>query len=185
MSSSSFHSRQALPGCGERVCVVLALVWLFGSGRVAEAQQSAAVPPVPPYRAPSLALVQPAGGGTVPQDRPVVVFRFAAGDSADPVDARSFVVSVDGKDRTPIFQVARDVASGPLSANPNEHGSAIALGAHQLAARICSIRGTCSEVSATVTVVTSAAVAADTRSSDRKRTLIDLLLAAARKLLAP
>jgi hypothetical protein len=129
--------------------------------------------------------VQPASGGSVPQDRPVVVWRFAAGDSADPIDARSFAVSVDGIDRSTLFQAARDAAWGPLAPEPNEQQRTIALGAHQLAARVCSVRGACSEVTATVTVVASATAPADKEASDRKRTLIDLLLAALRRLLNP
>src|SRR3712207_547682 len=60
---------------------------------------SGQVPPSGAYRTPSLALVQPASGGTVPQDKPVVVFRLMQGDASDPIDARSFVVTVDGQDR--------------------------------------------------------------------------------------
>src|SRR5688500_2322891 len=36
----------------------------------------AAAPPVAPYRAPVIALVQPPAGGSVPSDKPIVVFRF-------------------------------------------------------------------------------------------------------------
>jgi hypothetical protein len=139
---------------------------------------------MPAYRPPALAIVQPPSGGTLPQDRPIVVFRFASGDSSDPVDARSFAVSVDGKDASARFQIARDEAWGSLASEPNEPAS-IALGAHQIAARICSIRGACTEVSATATVVVSAtSPPKESTPADRKRTLIDLLLAAA-KLLSP
>jgi len=159
-----------------------------GTARSSDAQQPApgAQAQLAPYRLPSLALVQPQAGATVPQDKPTVVFRFASGDSADPVDARSFVASVDGKDLSTAFQIARDEAWGSLAGAPNESQNTVALGAHQLVARVCSIRGACNEVSATVTVVASAsATVVDKTAADRKRTLIDLLLAAAKKLLSP
>ncbi|HEY2854902.1 MAG TPA: hypothetical protein VGJ18_18740 [Gemmatimonadaceae bacterium] len=43
------------------------------------------------------------------------MFRFATGDSSDPIDTHSFAVAVDGKDRTALFQEAGDVAFGPLA----------------------------------------------------------------------
>jgi hypothetical protein len=58
------------------------------------AQQPPASPPatnapvLAAYRAPTIALVQPPAGGSVPQDKPVVVFRFAAGEPDDPIDSR-------------------------------------------------------------------------------------------------
>lgn len=140
--------------------------------------------PIAAYRPPALALVQPTDGGTVPQDQPIVVLRFAAGDSSDPIDARSFRVSVDGEDRTSLFQLARHEAWGPLARLPDAN-AALALGPHRLAARICSVRGACSEVSATVLVVTSAAAPQTNTAATRRRTLLDVLLAAARKLLTP
>jgi hypothetical protein len=171
-------------------CAGLALLLATaGAGRPSGAQQPVAggQTQVAPYRLPSLALVQPLSGGTVPQDKPTVVFRLASGDSTDPVDARSFVASVDGKDMSPAFQIARDEAWGSLAGAPNESASSVTLGAHQLVARVCSIRDACTEISATVTVVASASAAAvaEKTSADRKRTLIDLLLAAAKKLLSP
>lgn len=148
------------------------------------AQQPApATPPLPPYRPPLLALVQPAADGSVPQDRPVVVFRFAPGDSTDPVDARSFAITVDGKDRSAGFQAARDLVWGPLA--PPDEASALGAGAHTLVARICSIRGSCGEVSASVTVTAAAVADANGPPPNRKRTLLDLVLAALKKLLAP
>src|SRR5690349_18729997 len=54
---------------------------------------SASSPALMSYRPPAIALVQPllppAGTGSVPRDRPAVVFRFAAGEPDDPLDARS------------------------------------------------------------------------------------------------
>jgi hypothetical protein len=50
-------------------------------------------------------------------------------------------------------------------------------------ARICSTRGACSETSATVVVVGSSA--ATENAAGRKRSLVDVLLSVARKLLVP
>jgi hypothetical protein len=138
---------------------------------------------LPSYRPPVLALVQPAADGSVPQDRPIVVFRFAPGDSTDPVDARSFVIAVDGKDRSTGFQAARDLVWGALA--PPDEAPALGAGAHTLVARICSIRGSCGEVNASVTIVAVAAPNPNAPVPNRKRTLLDLVLAALKKLLAP
>jgi hypothetical protein len=136
------------------------------------------------YRPPTLLLVQPAPNRTVPQDRPTIVFRFAPGEPADPIDARSLVVTVDGEDRSALFQIAAIEAWGPLAPPATESTPAIAPGGHLVAARICSVRGACGETSAMVTV-TAAAEAPQRPSVERKRTLIDLLLLAARKLITP
>ena len=98
------------------------------------------------YRAPALALVQPSASGgalTVPQDKPVVVFRFAQGEADDPVDAATFRVSVDGRDRTALFQIAAGQAWGPLG-EPSSGASSgtsalVSAGAHQVAARVCIV----------------------------------------------
>ena len=150
----------------------------------ASAQQPApATPPLPSYHPPLLALVQPAADGSIPHDRPIVVFRFAPGDSTDPVDARSFTITVDGKERSAGFQAARDMVWGAL-ATPDE-APALGTGAHTLVARICSIRGSCGEVSASVTITAAAAPDPKAPPPNRKRTLLDLILAALKKLLAP
>lgn len=153
-----------------------------------EAQVPGQPPPVlAPYRAPSIALVQPAPGGTVPQDRPVVVFRFAQGEPTDPIDAASFAVAVDGRDCTSLFQVSAGEAWGPLALiDAVNSASALTPGDHQVAARICSSRGSCAAVATAITVVlTSAKPSVAPKPIDRKSTLVDLLLAAARKLLVP
>jgi hypothetical protein len=146
----------------------------------AGAQQPAVLAP---YRAPAIALVQPPGGGTVPQDKPVVVFRFAQGEPDDPIDVASFGITVDGQGRTTLFQLSAGEAWGPLASG--DRGISIAPGAHQIAARICSLRGACGEMSAVVTVTAPATTTAEKARADRKRTLLDLVLAAARKLLSP
>lgn len=160
-----------------------------------EAQQPAPAPtgqtspPVagsqlPMYRSPVLALVQPAVGVSVPEDRPIVVFRFAPGEADDPIDARSFAVSVDGDDRTPLFQATATEAWGTLAALGH---STIPAGAHQIVARICSSRGACAEASAVVTVV-APGVASDAIRKDDRRTkgrLIQAVLSALKELLNP
>lgn len=112
----------------------------------------------------------------------MVVFRFAAGDSTDPVDTRSFAVVIDGKDRSSLFQAAGETAWGPLASR--EESSSLSVGAHLVNARICSIRGTCTDVAVTVTVVASAMGPTVTTSS-RTRALIGVLLGALKKLLPP
>lgn len=136
------------------------------------------------YRPPALVLVQPPVGGSIPQDRPVVVFRFTPGELADPVDARSFAVVVDGEDRSALFQVSASEAWGRIAPIPDGGHAGIALGAHQVAARICSVRGACGEIVATVTIVASPASVAETSEVGRKRSLLELLLEAAKRLLA-
>jgi hypothetical protein len=159
-----------------------AAVAVLTSTRVA-AQESNPPPQVPAYRAPLLAMVQPAEGGVVPQDRPVVVFRFTAGEAGDPIDARSFAVTVAGEDRTVLFQLSATEAWGPLVAP----GLTIERGTHELEARICSARGACSLTRATVTVGPSGpgSTAAGAKQSQRRTQLVDALLSALRTLLRP
>jgi hypothetical protein len=160
---------------------------LLAKAEPADAQQSAppvagSAPAAPSaYRPPALALVQPAAGGSIPQDRPVVVFRFAPGEAADPIDAGSFAVIVDGQSRNALFQVTAGEAWGPIF--PTKSGAESVAGSHQVTARICSTRGACSETSATVVVVGSSA--ATENAAGRKRSLVDVLLSVARKLLVP
>jgi hypothetical protein len=183
MSSPSISSSRRCPRRAALV-VTASLIALTAAAPRAGAQQPApAAPALPSYRPPVLALVQPAADGSVPQDRPVVVFRFAPGDSTDPVDARSFVITVDGKDRSAGFQAARDMVWGALA--PPDEAPALGAGAHTLVARICSIRGSCGEVNASVTIVAVAAPNPNAPVPNRKRTLLDLVLAALKKLLAP
>lgn len=137
------------------------------------------------FRPPTIALVQPPSGGTVPRDKPVVVFRFAPGEATDPIDARSFAVTVDGADRTGAFQVTATEAWG-LIADPSTEspGGAAADAQYTVAARICSLRGACAGLIATIGTASSPAVAPEVDGSRRER-FIDLLIRAARKLLGP
>jgi hypothetical protein len=141
-----------------------------------------------PYRAPSIALVQPPAGGTVPQDRPVIVLRFARGEAADPVDVRTFAVAVDGVDRTAHFQVTADEAWGPLS-KIESTDSLIALGHHAVVARVCSVRGACGEAATVLVIAAPAAVTGPQASPSQTRStrtrVIALLLDAVRRLIVP
>ncbi|HEX6250020.1 MAG TPA: hypothetical protein VFZ56_01145 [Gemmatimonadaceae bacterium] len=170
--------------------VALWLLSLMASARAAPAQDETPPPaqpppvPLPVYRAPVIALAQPAPGAAVPQDRPVVVFRFAAGEPGDPVDARSFAVTVDGEDRTELFQLSLAEAWGPL-ASPDD---AIEPGSHEVVARICSARGACTATTALVTVGVSGvntAASSGGKSTRKKRQFLDALLGALRTLLRP
>ena len=155
---------------------------------LAAQQPSSQQPPtaVAPYRAPTIALVQPPPGGTVPRDKPVVVFRFAHGEPSDPIDATSFRVAVDGTDRSALFQVSATEAWGPLGvARPEASADSLAVGAHQMEARICSSRGTCAITAATVTVMPAPVKPNPASPTDRKARLLDLLLTAAKRLIEP
>ena len=161
-----------------RTLVALALV--VASASAAPAQQAA----LPPYHPPVLALAQPPAGTGLPQDRPVVVLRFAQGEPNDPIDVGSFAIAVDGRDRTRQFQVTASEAWGTLAAPDDD--SEIEAGAHQLAARICSARGACTALSATVSIVPpTVGGAPDEPSDSRRRKLLTTLLDALRKILTP
>lgn len=117
------------------------------------------VPPRP-YRAPTLALAQPLDGGTVPVDKPVVVLRFVAGEPDDAIDARSFVIVIDGVDRSAAFQLdpASGTAWGPLGLSTGSvtptvvSQTSVSLGLHRGTARICSLRGACTTAAFSVSV---------------------------------
>lgn len=147
-------------------------------------QNDPAPPQVSPYRRPVITLVQPGLGVSVPNDRPVVVFRFLPGEPLDPIDATSLRVSVNGSDRTSLFQATAAEAWGPLGPL-NDGAPAIVEGPHDVIARICSVRGACSEVAATVHVAASRATGNDVKPSEGRRSLVDVLIEAARKLLRP
>jgi hypothetical protein len=136
---------------------------------------------LPIYQAPVIALAQPASGGSVPQDKPVVVFRFTSVESADPIDARSFAVTVDGKDNTSVFQMTGTEAWGPLMSA----SQAIDLGRHEVVARICSSRGACNTASAVVNVASAgpASGEAAAKGQSKKVKILDALLGAIRTLI--
>lgn len=152
------------------------------------------VTPLPAYRAPLIALVQPpaatAGTGAVPQDKPVVVFRFTNGEPDDPLDVRSLVIAVDGIDRTALFQTTATQAWGPLAGDAQLARGELAAGPHRVVARICSTRGACSTAEAMLLVVPGL-VANDASNPlanaapKGARRVLDAVLSATRKLLLP
>jgi hypothetical protein len=181
---------------------------LAGAPSQGSAQQPAPVPTQPPpsseaggvaisaYRLPTIALVQPWGAASLPSDRPVVVFRFVPGEPNDPIDLASFSVTVDGRDRSRAFQITAGEAWGSLAGDPAMGSDSLALGTHQMSARVCSARGACGVLVTSLTVVPSQlqsqpahpaaeGTAADTSASSRRRRVIDVILAALRKLLSP
>lgn len=152
-----------------------------GAPALAAAQQPA---PANAYRLPSIVMVQPLDGGSVPRDKPIVVFRLTAGEPTDPIDTRSFAVTVDGADRTAAFEVTATEAWGPV-AEPDVRPADTGGGAtHTIAARICSHRGACAAMTATVGTAASPAVAGGSEPTRTAR-LLDLLLIAVKKLLGP
>ena len=170
--------RSRLPTRSTSLVLVTALALAAGEAQV---PLLPAAPSIATYRAPAIVLAHPPAGGNVPSDRPVVVFRFAAGEQGDPIDVRSFVVTVDGVDRTSFFRVTASEAWGPLRKASGRRPSPGRPGSHDIAARICSTRGVCGTVTGSVAVTRSPAVAA---ASWRGR-IIDLLLRVARRLLTP
>jgi hypothetical protein len=136
---------------------------------------------LPTYQLPVIALAQPLSGGVVQQDKPVVVFRFAAGEQGDPIDARSFAMSVDGQDRTSLFQMTVAEAWGPLI----PAAETINLGRHEIAARICSARGACNTTTASVTIAATGPTSGTPASKTQKKKtqILDALLGALRTLL--
>ena len=166
-----------------RAAIVVALV-SAGSASVPGAQTAAPAP----YRAPTIALVQPPAGGSVPRDKAVVMLRFARGEPTDPLDMRTFAVTVDGIDRTALFQVTADEAWGAL-ARPGSADSLIAIGTHAVVARVCSVRGACGETATSVQVVDAPTAAppstAPPQPKSTRARVIELLLDAVRKLIAP
>ncbi len=157
---------------------------------LAHAQQPIAQPPpstIAAYRAPVIALVQPPGGGTIPEDKPVLVFRFASAEAEDPLDGTSLRVLVNGVDQTARFQSNSTEAWGSIG-DATTASASIELGPRQVVARICSVRGACAETAHLVTVVPSLTGNADdtrSRAEGKKERVLDALLAAVRKLLTP
>lgn len=140
---------------------------------------------LPPYRAPSITLAQPAENGALPDDKPVAVFRFASAEPLDPIDALSFSVMVDGVERSRAFQLTQGEAWGLLA----DAGALMSAGQHDIRARICSARGTCEEVKATVTVVPAltagglSAPGSASASKQRPGRMLDAVLQAVRVLI--
>src|SRR6266566_757343 len=77
-----------------------AMLALGAAAHNARAQTS----PPPAYRAPTIVVAAPADGTPLPEDKPVAVLRFMSSEPTDPIDALSFSVAVDGKDKTALFK---------------------------------------------------------------------------------
>jgi len=141
------------------------------------------------YRLPVIAIAQPTEGVVLPDDRPVAILRFAAAEALDPIDALTLQVLVDGEDRTSLFTLAQNEAWGRLS--PADE--LLIPGQHEVRARICSTRGACSVVKATVTVVATTSLlqqlgaagerARATQSPSRRTRVLGAVLQAMRVLI--
>ncbi len=138
---------------------------------------------IPEYRTPLIVVAAPTQGSTLPDDKPVVVLRFMSNEPTDPIDALTFSVMMDGKDKTPLFRLTQGEAWGRL-AEPSE---VLTAGSHDIAARICTAHGECGTTKATVTVVSSSSVAAVANATaavkaKKKAKIFDAALQAARVL---
>lgn len=131
------------------------------------------------YAPPRLVLAYPAPGVSVPGDHATVIFQYASTDT-DALDLRSFSVTVDGIDRTSHFRVTADAAWGTIIT-----GDTAGIRAHDVRARICSVRGVCANANVIVAVVGSAVPAKPSPSKERRGKIIDVLLEMMRRLLRP
>jgi hypothetical protein len=183
-------SRPTSPATHAAICSITILLAALAPAHAHAQQPVVPAPPAQPitaYRPPAIVLVQPTPGVALPPDRAVLIFRFAAGEASDPLDASSFAVWVNGASRSTSFQVAGAEAWGPLSdAHAAPPPTPLPPGAYQVAARICSSKGACGSTTATVTVAPSEGTLAKPEDGlSRRQRLIDLLLAGARRLVAP
>lgn len=129
----------------------------------------------------------PSSGQTLPQDKPSIVLRYARGEPEDPLDLPSLAVLVDGEDRSAQFHTDSTEARGSIDplASGRSAGQPLALGVHQLAARICCARGICAALRETVTIAPSAldvATAPTSTHQSRLIAVIALLLAFIQRL---
>lgn len=139
--------------------------------------------PLPTYHAPAIIVAAPVDGATLPEDKPVAVLRFMSVEPTDPIDALSFSVAVDGKDKTALFQATPGEAWGPLAGADET----LAAGQHELTARICTSHGECGTAKATITVAASASglevTAAKAAETKKKKTkILDAVVQAVRVL---
>lgn len=166
-------------------------------------------PPAPGavYHPPIIALAAPANGTSIPADKPVIVLRFAPGEPSDAIDPSSLRLSVDGEDRTAVLQVASGEAWGELARDttaaraPSVAAGGVTLiapGVHLVHVRVCSMRGICATLDSPVTVAPpdvtpppNRALSPADSSAQRHaqpsmlRKVLDLVITATRKLLAP
>ena len=152
--------------------------------------QAPSLPGVPltPSRPPVITLAQPGEGVAIPQDRPALVFRFAATDASDPLDLGSLRIVVDGRDATTRFQVTPNEAWGKIDPLPSAGGLMAGVGLHAVSARICSLRGACGAVAASVNVSAVATPAEGTPNAPKNsgpQGIIGALVKVARKIIGP
>lgn len=178
-------------------CAPLALLRMTATFCVALAHplsakaQAPSLPGVPTSssRAPVITLAQPAEGVAIPQDRPALAFRFAAADASDPLDLGSLRIVVDGRDATTCFQVTPNEAWGKLDPPPSSRASLVGVGLHAVSARICSLRGACGAVTASVAVSPVAPPPENTPNAAKPpggpQGLIGALIKVARKIIGP
>jgi hypothetical protein len=132
------------------------------------------------HEPPILVLAHPAAGVSVPAENATVIFRYAVRDATDPLDLRSFEVLVDGVERTSHFRTTADAAWGTIA-----DGGGTGLRAHDVRARVCTIRGVCVEVGAIITVTGADGRAREAVEKKRWVKVIDIALEMARRLLRP
>ena len=149
------------------------------------APQAYVIPATP--RVPVIALVQPPNGGTIPLDRPVLVFRFTAADPSEPLDLGSLRVLMDDKDVTNAFHITPNESWGTLPL-PSPVGAPGVAGLHTVRGRICSLRGACGTVAATVSVMAEQTAASPPNagaSTGRPKGLLGALVKLTRKVIGP
>jgi hypothetical protein len=132
------------------------------------------------YEPPTLVLAYPAPGVSVPADNATVIFHYAASDVTDPLDLRRFQVLVDGVDRTAHFRTTADAAWGTIAGGGDK-----GVRAHDVRARVCTIRGACVEVGAIVMVTGSDEREREAVGKKRWGKFIDIALEMLRRLLKP
>jgi len=154
---------------------------------VAQSQANDTIPGGASYQSPQLALASPVRGEELPQDKPSIVLRYARGEPDDPLDLTSLVVLVDGEDRSAQFHADSTEAWGSIDplASGASAGQALALGVHQLTARICSSRSICTDLRETVTIepsVLSVSPPKPVSRTSRVLTALALILALIQRL---
>ena len=128
---------------------------------------------------PRLTIVHPLPGVSISGENPALVLRYSSSDTSDPLDLRTLEILVDGRDRTAHFRVTADVAWGTIV------DGATGISAHEVEARVCTVRGVCVRLSAIVTVESPVVASQPAVNKDRRGKIIDVFLEAARRLLRP
>lgn len=163
--------------CGATALVMLLPTLVQSVPLVAQSQASDTTLTAASYRSPHLALAEPARGENLPQDKPSIVLRYSRGEPDDPLDLTSLVVLVDGDNRSAQFHADTAEAWGSIDplVDGSSAGQALALGVHQVTARICSSRSICADLRETVTIAPSVLSAAPTQPRNRKSRLLSAL----------